>query len=338
MARSKRFKVQWGVAWYHLYNHVAACVGEYPLSKPAAARKLLALFQFYASVYECALAAVCVMGNHYHVVARFERFLVMSRKELMKRAKMLNAGPLGEKRLECWGDEDWARFNRRLFDVSEFMKDVQQRFSVWYNARYKRRGYFWGDRFKATVLDGPSTALGAVVYAELNPVRAGLVRRPEDHRYSSCFLRSAGKAEWLMDLSQLTGIAEAEEAKRYYRSMLYWCGAVKTREKKGVIPEEIVRAEEARGFAERGCFRRRIGYYRDGLAVGCSEFVIKMLARARDAGIFRRRKHPLRGRGPECCLRAYRMASEASVRPDNQATVDPGGVPDPVPTAPGYGR
>ncbi|MHC4916880.1 MAG: transposase, partial [Planctomycetota bacterium] len=96
MARSKRFKVHWGVAWYHLYNHVAAAVGEYPLSKPAAARKLMALFRFYASVYECALAALCVMGNHYHAVARFEQFRLLSREELLRRARRLNPGPLGE--------------------------------------------------------------------------------------------------------------------------------------------------------------------------------------------------------------------------------------------------
>ena len=52
VARSKRFKVLCGVAWYHLYNHVAAAAGEYPLSKPAAAHKLMSLFRFYASVYE----------------------------------------------------------------------------------------------------------------------------------------------------------------------------------------------------------------------------------------------------------------------------------------------
>lgn len=305
MARTNRFKVHWGVAWYHLYNHVAACLGDYPLGKPVVARKLMAFFRFYASVYECTLAALCVMGNHYHAVARFEEFRRLSRRELMRRARLLNPGRLGEDRLGCWGEEDWARFNRRLFDVSDFMKDVQQHFSVWYNRRHDRRGHFWGERFKATVLEGPLTALGAVIYAELNPVRAGLVKRPEDYRYSSCFLRSIKKADDFTPLTELTGITDAEEAGRHYRSLLYWRGAIRSREKQAVIPESIVRAEEARGFRERGCFRRRLAYYRDGLAVGCSDFVAEMLIRAREAGIYRRRKHPVRNRGPECCMRAY---------------------------------
>jgi hypothetical protein len=149
------------------------------------------------------------------------------------------------------------------------------------------------------------TALGAVLYAELNPVRAGLVKRPEDYRHSSSFLRSAGKAEDFMPLTELTEMSDPEEAGRYYRSLLYWRGAVKSREKDATIPEAIVREEEARGFTERGCFRRRVVYYRDGLAVGCAEFVAEMLERARESGIYRRRRHPVRGRGPECCMRAY---------------------------------
>jgi hypothetical protein len=305
MARTSRFKVLDGEAWYHVYNHVAAGLGEFPLGKPAAARRLIEFFEFYASVYECTLAALCVMGNHYHGVLHFEEYRPLSRKELRRRAKLLNPGPLGEERLECWSDEDWARFNRRLFDLSEFMKDVQQNFSIWYNARHKRRGHFWGDRFKATVLEGVGSALGAALYAELNPVRAGLVKRPEDYRYSSCFLRSVQKAEGFMPLSELVGIDDEEEARRHYRSLLYWRGAVRSREKQAVIPEEIVRAEEARGFAQRGCFRRRLAYYRDGLAVGCGEFVAEMLERARESGIYRRRRHPVRNRGPECCMRAY---------------------------------
>ncbi len=155
------------------------------------------------------------------------------------------------------------------------------------------------------MLEDATTALGAVIYAELNPVRAGLVRRPEDYRYSSCFLRSAGKADDFINLGELTGIPDRAEARIHYRSMLYWRGAVSGDEKQATIPEAIVRAEEARGFKERGCFRRRLAYYRDGLAIGCSEFVAEMLAKARQSGIYRRRRHPVTDRGPECCMRAY---------------------------------
>jgi hypothetical protein len=305
MARSNRFKVLEGSAWYHLYNQAAAALGEYPLEGTGAGRRLIELFEFYASVYECTLAALCVMGNHYHAVAFFEEYRRLSPRELRRRAKRLNPGPLGEARLDCWGDEDWERFNRRLFDVSDFMKDVQQRFSVWYNARHTRRGHFWAERFKATVLEGPRVALDAALYAELNPVRAGLVKRPEDYRHSSAFLRSIGKAKNFVPLQELTGIADAEEARIHYRSLLYWRGAVPGREGQAAIPEEVINAEEARGFMARGCFRRRIAYYRDGLVLGSSEFVAGMLEIARESGFYVRRKHPVTNRGPECCMRAY---------------------------------
>jgi REP-associated tyrosine transposase len=308
MARSNRFKVLDGSAWYHLYNKVGGVGrGEYPLADTSAARKLMEFFELYASVYECVLAALCVMGNHYHAVAFFKEYRQLSRRELRRRAKLINPGPLGEERLDCWGDEDWERFNRRLFDVSDFMKDVQQRFSVWHNTRHKCCGHFWADRFKATLLEGPRIALDATLYVELNPVRAGMVKRPEDHKYSSCFLRNIKKASSFMSLEELTGIADVTEAGIHYRSLLYWRGAVPTREKQAAIPEEIVAAEEARDFKAHGCFLRKVAYYRDGLVLGSSEYIAGMLDAARESGLYKRRKNPIKSKhgGPECYMRAY---------------------------------
>ena len=51
------------------------------------------------------------------------------------------------------------------------------------NKRAKRHGHLWQERFYSCALDEPHVYL-AVRYVERNPVRAGLVQRAEEYRWS----------------------------------------------------------------------------------------------------------------------------------------------------------
>jgi hypothetical protein len=55
----------------------------------------------------------------------------------------------------------------------------------YYNKRHHRRGYFWGDRFKSVIVDKGETLVNCLAYIDLNPLRAGIVDRPEDYRWNS---------------------------------------------------------------------------------------------------------------------------------------------------------
>jgi len=48
-----------------------------------------------------------------------------------------------------------------------------------------RRGYFWGDRFKSVIVDKGVTLVNCLAYIDLNPLRAGSVKHPEEYRWSS---------------------------------------------------------------------------------------------------------------------------------------------------------
>ncbi len=61
---------------------------------------------------------------------------------------------------------------------------VHWKYSVIINAREGWRGHLWQGRFFSCPLDGPYL-LAAMRYVEGNPVRAGLVSRAEDYRWSS---------------------------------------------------------------------------------------------------------------------------------------------------------
>ena len=59
--------------------------------------------------------------------------------------------------------------------------------SLWKGYKWRRnsRGYFWGDRFKSVIVDKGETLVNCLTYIDLNPLRAGLVERPEDYRWNS---------------------------------------------------------------------------------------------------------------------------------------------------------
>jgi len=57
-------------------------------------------------------------------------------------------------------------------------------FALNFKTRHVKRGHLWQGRFKACVLD-EAHLWNAVRYVERNPVRAGIVARAEDYRWSS---------------------------------------------------------------------------------------------------------------------------------------------------------
>ncbi len=62
--------------------------------------------------------------------------------------------------------------------------DAHRRYTGYINARMRVTGHLWQGRFGSVVMDEEHLA-HAVRYVSLNPVRAGLVERAEDWRWSS---------------------------------------------------------------------------------------------------------------------------------------------------------
>jgi len=307
MARVARFKLDGVRCWYHLSARVACRNGEYPLEDPGCKRKLLGLVKHYARGYACRIAAFCIMGNHSHLVSRFEQPEKLSAAELWRRARFFYPGRAGRKLLKTWTQGQWARFERRIFDVSEFMRNVQGEFARWYNRTFDRKGRFWAERFKSTVLEDERAVLDAMLYVELNPVRAGLVERPEEYEASSFFLRSIHRDEWLMKLRELLEAPSEKKARAEYRYLLYWRGNVPTKESQLRIPEELAEREAERGFSRSGAFLRRLRYFSEGVVVGGEVFVRQQLTRLRRAGRYRRRCRPVsQPGGPHFSLREQR--------------------------------
>lgn len=290
MPRLARLKVDESDAWYHVCARVAAKRGEYPIEETLCQQTFVRLLKHYSSIYFCDVAGFCVMGNHYHVVLRFEGPRLVESEELERRAKRLYPG--SSKELKAWTSDQWKRLEERLFNLSELMRNLQAAFARWYNRTYDRRGRFWAERFKSTLLENGEAVLDCLLYIELNPVRAGLVVRPEEYTGSSCALRHAKADRWMLKLSDIVGHRDRKRAMLEYRSLLYLRGNVPSKEGQMSIPDEVLAAEAARGYEVSGVFARRLRCFTDGLAVGCEGFVREVLGQLREAGRFKRRKNP----------------------------------------------
>ena len=291
MARTARHKSP-DAAFYHVTNRVAGSPDWFPFKDPQARQKLLDMILFYVDAYRCRLAAFQIMGNHYHFIVHFEKPRPLSRQELMESAHKLY-GRKAEEYTADWTDGDWKAFNERLFDLSKLMANVGGFYARWYNRTFRRRGHLWGDRFKNPELLGLEAVQDAVLYVELNAVRAGMVNRPEQWKWGSARWRVTGQDQDLIPLEELFPPAPGTDVYGSYRARLYYRGAVPTRDNQAAIPRWILHQEQRRGFTRAGAFRRRLRFLTDGIAVGPAEKVAQLLEAYRQQGRYRRRRHPI---------------------------------------------
>jgi len=280
-------------ACYHLLNHAAGDSDYLPFEDPIVAAKFEAFFDFYLELYFCERSGHCLMGNHYHAIVHFEEYRELDRKELVRRAKW-RFGRRFKSETRHWKDSDWEIFNRSLFDVSKFMQHVQGQFATWFNRRTGRTGHFWGDRYKNPEYLDPEAVRQVIFYIELNPVRVGLVQRPEQWKNSSANWRFTGrKSDHLIPLQDLFPPEMGEDSFTLYRARLYYYGAQANDEGKQVIPDWIVRREERRGFARPGMFRQRLPFFSKGVVIGSRDRIALVLDQYRKKGLYKRRRNPI---------------------------------------------
>jgi len=147
---------------------------------PADFRLYLDLWQRIARRYGTAVHAYCLMTNHVHFLATPES-----------------------------GDS-----------ISRTMKDVGSRYTQYVNRRYERTGTLWEGRHRSSVVQSERYLLTCYRYIELNPVRAGMVRHPEQYQWSSFHLNSRGQAGWLVAREEYLRLGrDAEERGSAYRNL-----------------------------------------------------------------------------------------------------------------------
>ena len=312
MARVARLKAEEsGDVFYHLYSRVAGVSGYYPLGEKLARAKLIWLFKFYSNIYRVKIAGFSIMGNHYHLVVEFEEFKKLDREELKKIAlKMYSRDSI---KLGGWTAEKWERFNRRIFDVSEFMRNVQAAFARWFNDKNHRKGRFWGDRFKSTLLEDEKAMRDCLYYVELNALRAGIVARPEEYCGCSLFFREIKDDRFMMSLKTLMNAKNRATAMRDYKASIYYRGNVRSKTGQQEIPDYIIKQEEALGFESQGIYAKRARHFVDGLVIGSSDYIESYLSKLKQTGQYLRRKNPIKSKNEDALTLREQRTTEVHI-------------------------
>ena len=87
---------------------------------------------------------------------------------------------------------------RHAAALARAMKRVNSDYSRYYNKKHQRTGTIWGNRPRMVLIKNDRQWLTCLRYIEQNPVRAGLVSRPEDYPWSSHRVHALGeRISWL---------------------------------------------------------------------------------------------------------------------------------------------
>lgn len=68
---------------------------------------------------------------------------------------------------------------------SEVIKIILLKYYYYYKYKYGWDGSLWRKRYKAELIDADRYMLGCGLYIEHNPVKAGIVKYPEEYKWSS---------------------------------------------------------------------------------------------------------------------------------------------------------
>lgn len=327
--RIKRF-IGVGRSYYHVVSRVVDRRMVFAARDKETFCRILRNQEAFAAVR---VVTYCVMSNHFHLLLEVpdrETLAPLDEEGLLAVLPLLYDGETVEgvrqelERARLSGDEAWhaqilARFEYRRGSLSFFLKDLKQRVTFYMNQRLGRSGTLWEGRFKSVLVEGGEQALLTVAaYIDLNPVRAGLVKRPEDYRWCG-FAEAlgggrlakrarAGLGSVLKDALQDPDFQhDWRRTLARYRVLLYDEGRERSGDPDSGTPGRPGFAEhEVATVVEKGgemslaeVLRHRVRYFCDGAVLGSADFVNGVFAReqARDRFGPRRRTGARRMRG-----------------------------------------
>ena len=239
-----------------------------------------------------------ILSNHFHLLVEVPERGEVGEAELLHRMTALYGKDYAAGKVRQWrewrdggaatlAEAEQERLRARMGDVSAFIKTLKQRYSMSYNARYKRTGTLWEERFKSVLVENGENAKAAVAaYIDLNPVRAKIVKDPKDYRWSGYGEACGGGA------AARAGLIAVHDSRHYeqrgawrhagarYRTLLYVSGE----EKHAAYGEQVVRGgirtekvhvvlEKNGKLALSQVLRCRVRYFTDGMAIGGRTFV-----------------------------------------------------------------
>jgi putative transposase len=247
-----------------------------------------------------------VLSNHFHLLVRVPQKTETTDAELLRRHSILYPQPTPYQlaRLEVIRSEllrngpeaiAWRRRQLTLMgDVSQFLKLLKQRFSIWFNKRHRRFGTLWAERFKSVLVEQqPHVLEWMAAYIDLNPVRAGLTEDPKDYRFCAYAEAVAGDAFARAGIAAAVGATSWADAQACYREILFGIGAAPRNGASSIGNGECMDVMRKRGrLSAYTILRCRLRYLSDGAVLGTRAFVAVQLETIRRKAAVQTTKGP----------------------------------------------
>ena len=219
-----------------------------------------------ASTFAIDIAAYAIMSNHYHVVLRINHELAESwtRSEVIDHWHQIFKGSLlsqryaqGEILSKAEYDalsEQANKWRERLMSISWYMRCSNEPIARKANHEDKVTGRFWEGRFKSQALLDEKALAACMVYVDLNPIRAGMAKTPEqsDHTSIKRRIKQAlnAKQPCLPEQQPTALLAFAGNPREDmpdgipfvlsdYLALVDWSGRIIREDKKGHIPKHL---------------------------------------------------------------------------------------------------
>jgi hypothetical protein len=165
------------------------------------------------------------------------------------------------------------------------MKELKQRFSIWYNKSHKRYGTLWAERFKSVLIEDTAAFLRTVsAYIDLNPVRAGLLDDPKDYRYCGYAESVAGNVIALNGIAKSLHTHPEKSVLPRYRKILYLMGSTTSRRSQRVMDRKAVKkvVDQDGELSTAQMLTVRVRYFSDGMVLGSKDYVNQIFQAHRD--------------------------------------------------------
>jgi REP element-mobilizing transposase RayT len=234
----------------------------------------------------------CIMDNHFHILLKIsdQPAASISDQELLRRLSFLydrhTVGVFTKELDKARADNNEKEvsalrdlFLYRMGNLSEYMKALKQRFSIWYNRTHDRKGTLWEERYKSVLIEPPvydpdaqhlgrCALMTVAAYIDLNPVRAGLVSESKDYRWCGCAGAFGGTRDACNGIESLVmlkdgGPVTKPSAVCKYRHFLVSSSLVH----QGQVDIKEIPVSEL--------LKCHVRYFNDGLVIGSRAFVNK---------------------------------------------------------------
>lgn len=303
-----------GTTYHHCISRVVDRRIIFLASEKEAFRSILRKLEAFTGV---GVATYCLMGNHFHLLLEVpDRSLLpeLDAEELLAILPLLydkaTVETIAQEINAARKSNDTAserailqRFDRRRGNLSIFLKELKQRVSIFMNKRLGRTGTLWEGRFKSLLVEGGESSLLAVAaYIDLNPVRASLVSKPENYRWSG-YGEANGSGKGAARARQGLGSIQREalenpgtsldwkRTQERYRALLYTTGEEHPSDERhhppsrpGISPDEVSKANDQTTIPLPELLRRKVRYFSDGAVLGSADFVDRAFEQLREKG------------------------------------------------------